>query len=219
MAVDYIQIQYDFKDIEKIFSSTMEEKSKLVSLDSKSFLQGVDEETKIADYIKRTVLTGGTSYNWIITLSGKIYHVTPENKSAKSSLFELFSERISREIPEYCPQYKIDVNNLEKYPDDVITSVCLEENPNDVLSVPTRDQKSALIHLLAYLIKENNLTASKIINRNEIPKLQHVKRNIGEKAYKNNMTELVIAVTYAYIATKKESEIKLNKISDLNISR
>lgn len=218
MKVDYVQIKYTLKDIEKIFPSTMEEKSKLISLDSRSLLQEVEEKKKIDDYVKRTVLTGGTNYNWLITLSGQIYHITPENKSSKNSLFELFSERISKEIPEYCPQYKVDTKNPEKYPDDVITSICLEEDPNNVLEAPSGDQKRSFINLLAYLLKSDELSSSKIINRNEIPKLQYIKDSIGEKAYKNKISELVVASAYAYFITKKESEIILNKTSDLDMS-
>lgn len=219
MNIEYVQIKYDVKNIEKIFPSTMEENSRLISLDSRSFLQDTDEKNKIVDYLKRIVLTGGTSYNWIISLTGKIYHITPDNKSAKNSLFEFFSERISKELPDYCPQFKIDTNNPDKYPDDVITSICLEEDPNDVTKVPSGDQRDSFINLLAYFIKNNNITASKLINRNEIPKLQHVKDGIGEKAYKADITSLVVASTYSYLLTKKESEIVLVKTSDLEISK
>lgn len=214
MNIDFIQTKYDDKIIEKIFPSEMENKSKLISLDSRSFI-GDNDEDKMNDYLKRSVLLGGITYNWIITLSGKIYHITPQNKASNSSLFELFSERISREIPEYCPQYKIDSKTLERNPNNVISSICLEEDPNDILSAPSGDQKSALINLLAYLIKTNDLSSSKIINRDIIPKIQYIKDSIGEKAYKNNMLELITTVAYAYLITKKESEINLVEISDI----
>lgn len=215
MNIEYIQINYDGKD-DDIFPCKKED-PELITVDSFQFnnLHGKmfdNSEDMIKDYINREIATNnklGIYWDWIITKDGKLYKMTPEEKAAHSSVFEYYSHRISVELPKYCPQYQNDVTDFTKIPDQVIESICIETD-NDSDGQPNAKQNRAFINLLAYLFKNKNLRPSSILTRSMLAKAENAKAHLGNVYYKNNISDLVIASSYALGITKKENEIGIN---------
>lgn len=216
MTINYVDITYHPTIYTKTFPLEKKE-TKLICLDSFQFnnLHGKefdDSENMIRDYVNREYNSSnksGVYWNWVITLDGKIYKMTPNKQAAHCCVFQYYSERISKDLPEYCPQYKIDTEDFTKTPDQVIESICLETKPSaeDLDLQPTKEQRNSLIDLLAYLLKENNLKTFNIITRSMIAKIDNLKKSLGHQFYKNHISELVIIASYAMMQIKKESEI------------
>lgn len=216
MNIKYIQINYDGKNINDIFPCK-KENPELITVDSFQFnnLHGKifeKSEDMIKDYINREINTNnklGIYWDWIITKDGKLYKITPDEKAAHCSTFEYYSNRISVELPKYCPQYQNDLADFTKIPDQVIESICIETD-NTSNGQPNNDQNKLFINLLAYLFKNKDLRPSSILTRSMLAKSENIKSHLGHMYYKNNISELVIASSYALIITKKENEIGIN---------
>lgn len=215
MTIEYNQINYDGKENE-IFPCKKED-PKLIVIDSFQFnnLHGKNfdnSEDMIKDYINREISSNdklGIYWDWIITKDNKLYKMTPEEKAAHCSEFEYYSHRISTELPGYCPQYKNDITDFTKIPDQVIESICIESD-NDSDGQPTTNQRQIFINLLAYLFKNKNLKPSDILTRSMLAKADNLKGSLGHSYYKSNISELVIVASYALALTRKENEIGIN---------
>ncbi len=225
MKVEFIQINYSDKQKEN-FPSEMEGNVKLISLDSKR-IQGVhgkvydtSDET-VKDYIIRELDSGalGTYYNWFITRNGTIYHITPNNKAGHSSVFKLYSSRMSIAFPEMCPQHKVDVTDLSNIPDKKIISICTElpeDSDSDIIL--TQHQEYALQNLLSYYFKNvDGLTPKDVLSRHCLTRDTNEKETLGHKAFKTNITKLVVLTSYALMTSRKEPEIELSQSNSLDI--
>lgn len=216
MNIECIQIDYDGKNLDDIFPCKKEE-PELIVVDSFQFnnLHGKTFDNSgdmIEDYINREISTSnklGIYWDWIITKDGELYKMTPEGKAAHCSVFEYYSHRISVELPKYCPQYQIDITDFTKIPDQVIESICIEAD-NDSDGKPNVKQNRLFINLLAYLFMNKKLKPSDILTRSMLAKSDVLKSHLGHIYYKNNISELVIAASYALAITRKENEIGID---------
>ena len=210
----YTQISYENEN--EIFPSEMDGNTRVISLDAKMFnTHGqtfVSDDSKIKDYLTREVQhfnKFGTYYNWIITSMGNIYHITPNNKAGHSSIFKLYSSKMSKYLPEYCPLHEIDVKDLSNTPDKSIESICLEINePNGSFNM---FQENTLKDLLAYLMQQNKkIKPFNVINRSDIPRINTDKQSVGIEAYKDSISKLVVLSSYALQLSREDHYILRN---------
>ena len=209
--IRYTQLYYDEEKEQEIFPSKMDGKPRVVSLDAKMFrthghTDFADDDSLIKDYLIREVQhfnKFGVYYNWIITSMGNIYHITPSNKAGHSSVFKLYSSKISKFIPEYCPLHDIDVKDLNNTPDKLIESICLEINePGGSFNMI---QENTLKDLLAYIMQQNEkIKPFNIINRSDIPRMNVDKQSIGIEAYKGRLSQLVVLSSYALKLSRED---------------
>lgn len=220
-GIRYTQINYENEN--EIFPSEMDGNTRIISLDAKMFdTHGqtfVDDDSKIKDYLIREVQhfnKFGTYYNWIITSMGNIYHITPSNKAGHSSVFKLYSGKISKFLPEYCPLHEVDIKNLDNIPDKAIESICLEINgPGGSFNMI---QENTLKDLLAYLMQQNKkIKPFNIINRSDIPRINTDKQSVGIETYKDSISKLVVLSSYA-LKLSREDHYFITEENSLNYS-
>ena len=219
--IRYTQLNYENEN--EIFPSEMDGNTRVISLDAKMFdTHGqtfVDDDSKIKDYLIREVQhfnKFGTYYNWIITSMGGIYHITPSNKAGHSSIFKLYSSKISNFLPEYCPLHEIDIKNLDNIPDKAIESICLEiYKPGGSFNMI---QENTLKDLLAYLMQQNKkIKPFNIINRSDIPRINTDKQSVGIETYKDSISKLVVLSSYA-LKLSREDHYFITEENSLNYS-
>lgn len=218
MTIDYTQVGYSEKQKEN-FPSEMEGNPVLISLDSIKIngIHGKDyinPEDAVKDYLLRQFDSKqlGTYYNWFIDRNGSLYHITPDNKAGHSCVFSLYSTRMSVALPTMCPQHKVDVTDMNNIPDKKIISICTElpDNEKDQYQI-TPSQEHTLQNLLAYYMKETGIKPKDIMCRSAITRREIEKEILGHKAYKDNITQLVILTSYALMISRKESDITLHE--------
>lgn len=218
--IRYTQIHYDEKNEKEIFPSEMDGNVKIVSLDARMFnshgRQNIEtDDSRVKDYLIREVQHFGKLglyYNWIITSMGNIYHITPSNKAGHSCVFRLYSSKVSKLLPKYCPLHEIDIKEIDNIPDKAIETICLEiTEPNGSINMI---QENTLKELLAYLMQQNkNLKPFNIINRSDIPRTNVDKSSVGIQAYKDSITKFVVMSSYALKLSREDTYLATEEYS------
>ena len=205
MELEIKQLEYP-EDSEIKFYESSDENFKMISVDDAILTDmyhkdDVTSDEKIFAYLNRN---NKVLYDYMITLDGTIYKITPPHKRGNASKCNLYSSRMCKELPDFCPLYE-QVNEDATQPDVKIVSICVESLVNS--NIPTNNQKYSLDHLLAYLFKKYTIPASKLITRNMIPKDEKKKRDIGHKYFSDTITNLILLASHGLSINEKDDVI------------
>lgn len=168
---------------------------KLIALDDIK-LNGDDDKDKINNYLKTNIV-----FDYIILSNGKIHKITPPNYRGNACKFDVYSQRLIKELPKLCPiltKYSKDL-----LPDQAIISIACESTNN---GRPTFEQEASLKNLIAYLMNRYSITPSKLLTRSMIPGREKKKQELGHSYYKTNISDLITIASYS---------LRMSKMMDL----
>ncbi len=203
MDLNVKQLEYPEDSDIKFFDSDSED-FKLISIDEAILADEYHKEDssdeKVLSYMNRG---NKVLYDYMVTLDGTIYKITPPHKRGNASKFNLYSSRMCKELPDLCPLYELEDENAAP-PDVKVVSICVESSIKS--NVPTNKQKYSLEHLLAYLFKKYTIHASKLITRNMIPKEEKKKREIGHKHFSDGVviSNLILLASHGLSIDEKD---------------
>ena len=227
MHINYTQLHYSEEIEQKLFPNQRDDNISLIVLESANLNKGKlfdTENEKILNFLaeQNSYNDGGAVYDYIITKTGSLYKLSPTNKCGTSLKFDLYSEYASKILPSYCPQTDCKIYKPNKHPDQVSVSILVEcdndENTNVDCGVLSDNTKDIVEDVLAYYISNFNINHKNIIGRYRIPKLKEDINRTGPSFFKHDPIYQILTVSYAIAITRNETNIQLNKISDLDFN-
>ena len=218
--MEYTQIKYSDEIENKLFPLQKEEYIRLIVLDTANLYNGKSFETeddKILNFISEQKKS---TYDFIITKTGKIYKLSPDNKCGTFLKLDLYSEFISRLLPDYCPQTDGSIYPHKKTPDQIAISILIECD-NDPLTnidcgVLTDYTKESLEDLIAYYMNVYGISSKYIIGRNKLPKMDSDVKRFGPSFMKNDSVTFILIISYAMAISRNDPNIELIKSFDLD---
>lgn len=202
MTLEIKQLEYP-EDSDIGFIDSDDENFKLISIDdailTDAYHENETSDNKILAYLNRG---NKVLYDYMVTVDGTIYKITPPHKRGNASRYNLYSSRMCKELPDLCPLYELG-DEEDTTPDIKIVSICAESSVKS--NNPTTKQLYSLDHLLAYLFKKYTIPASKLITRNMIPKDEKKKRETGHKYFSDTITNLILLASHGLSINEKDT--------------
>ena len=216
--MEYTQIKYS-EEIEKNrFPLQKEEDIRLIVLDTANLNNGKEfksDDDKVLNYLSKQKIT----YDFIITRTGKIYKITPDNKCGNCLKLNLYSEYASKLLPDYCPQTDGSIYPHKKTPDQTGISILVECDNDPLTNIDNGSlsdyTKESLEDLIAYYIKVYGVSSKYIIGRNKLPKLESDINRFGPSFMKDDSVMYILIISHAMAISKNDSNIELVKSSEL----
>lgn len=226
MEISYIKLEYSEEDKKEMFPLQKEEETYIVVLDSANLNNGKvfeSEIDKITNYIETQKRRGefGKLCDYIITKRGTIYKVSPEGLSSNVLKFDLYSESISVLLPNYCPQTDGKIIPHKTSPDVIASTILIECDGDETTNVDNGEiseaSKQSLEDLLAYFMKNQDISTKYILKRNRFPKLETEQNLIGPSMYRSNAVGFLLLTSYAMAIARNNREITLVSDPDSTI--